>query len=218
MKHVGLPVLLYFYSRLQQDGLFYARVRGSQIMSKKFITDIEFKGITSLEMADFENCRFIQCNFASTDLSDIHFTDCFFEQCDLSNAKITKTAFQNVRFESCKLIGLQFDTCNPFLLSFHFNQCILNYASFFQLKIPQTQFSGCSIEEADFSHANLNSSTFRDCNLIGSMFENTQLEKADLYSATQIIIDPERNNIRGARFSFDNIEGLLIKYDIVLER
>lgn len=187
-------------------------------MSKKFITDKEFKGSESLELADFENCRFIQCNFASADLSEIHFTDCQFEQCDFSNAKITKTAFQNASFDSCKLIGLQFDTCNPFLLSFQFKLCILNYASFFQLKIPKTQFSECTIVEADFSNANLSSASFNNCNLSGSTFENTRLEKTDFYSATQITLDPERNNIRGARFSIENSIGLLMKYDIRIER
>lgn len=191
-------------------------------MNRDFITDIEFRGRDfvqePIKMADFENCQFIQCNFASADLSECRFEDCRFEQCDLSNANISETAFQNIRFDSCKLIGLQFDTCNSFLLAFQFKQCILNYASFYQLKIPGTRFTKCNIEEADFTNTILNSAIFNECNLNGSMFENTQLEKADFYTSSHLIINPETNNIRGARFSLENIEGLLTKYNIVVER
>lgn len=191
-------------------------------MNRKFNTDKEYRSLDfsseALEMADYENCRFIQCNFALSDLSERQFEDCSFDECDLSNANITHTAFRTVSFESCKLIGLQFDTCNPFLLAMKFKKSILNFSSFFQLKLPGTVFSQCSIQEADFSNANFNGATFHECDLIGSMFDNTQLEKADFYTATQFIIDPEKNKISEARFSYENIEGLLTKYNIVLER
>ncbi len=191
-------------------------------MSNKFITDKNFDGIDftnePIQMADFENCVFSNCNFASSELNDRHFEDCTFENCDLSNAKITGTAFRNIRFKACKLIGLQFDTCHPFLIAFQFNQCILNYASFYQLKIPGTLFKQCTIIEADFSSTDLSKAIFDDCNLSGTMFENTKLQNADLYNSSSFIIDPNINVITGARFSVENLSGLLTKYDIVIER
>ena len=191
-------------------------------MNKTFISDQEYKDLDftrqSLQISEFENCSFIRCNFASADLSERRFENCRFEECDLSNASISKTAFQKVHFNLCKLIGLQFDTCNSFLLEFQFTKCILNYASFYQLKIPGTIFTKCTIEEADFTNSILNAATFDACILNGTMFENTQLEKADLYSSDHFIIDPERNNIWGARFSMENLDSLLTKYNIVVEK
>lgn len=191
-------------------------------MTRKFITDSEFRGIdystSPIEETDFENCHFINCNFANTGLNNLQFEDCVFENCDLSNVPIQNTAFRNIQFNACKLIGLQFDTCNPFLLSFQFQQSILNFSSFYRLQIPGTVFQNCTIEEADFTETNLAKAVFDDCILTGTMFGNTSLQNADLYNSSGFIIDPETNNLNGARFSIENLPGLLMKYNLKIER
>lgn len=149
--------------------------------------------------------------------SQRHFEDCIFEQCDLSNTNINQSAFRNIRFRSSKLIGLQFDTCHPFLLSFQFDQCILNYSSFYQLKIQGTVFKKCMMQEVDLSETILDDALFYECNLTGTMFGNTSLRNADLYSSTGFVLDPEKNNISGARFSVASLPGLLMKYNINVE-
>ncbi|OQA01530.1 MAG: hypothetical protein BWY70_00347 [Bacteroidetes bacterium ADurb.Bin408] len=45
----------------------------------------------------------------------------------------------------------------------------------------------------------------------------TNLEKADLRTAFNYIIDPELNHIKKARFSLRGISGLLAKYNIDIE-
>lgn len=47
-----------------------------------------------------------------------------------------------------------------------------------------------------------------------SHFDNTILEKVDLSSSSNYIIDPEKNRIKKAKFSLLGISGLLRKYDI----
>jgi hypothetical protein len=42
--------------------------------------------------------------------------------------------------------------------------------------------------------------------------------KADLSTSFNYQIDPERNKLKGARFSLHGIGGLLHKYDIKIER
>jgi fluoroquinolone resistance protein len=183
-----------------------------------YFTDKTFKAnnfsVVQHHQADFDNCEFIDCLFAGADLSDQSFEDCTFKSCDFSNAKILNTSFKNVTFKSCKLIGLQFDGCNPFLLAFNFNSCILNYTTFYQLKIPGTCFSKCMLIEVDFTEADLSGATFDDCNLSGAIFGNTKLEKADFRGSVDFSIDPEQNQLSGACFSLESLPGLLQKYNI----
>ena len=116
-------------------------------MSNIFIDDKDYKGIDfSLDgftKGNYENCGFINCNFSGTDLSDLSFDECKFENCNFSNVKISNTAFKNVKFKNCKLLGLNFDECNRFLLSFSFVSCQLNLSSFYKLPLKKTSFINC---------------------------------------------------------------------------
>jgi uncharacterized protein YjbI with pentapeptide repeats len=189
-------------------------------MSTTYIIDKNFKGIDfsekGIETADYENCTFNDCIFSNTMLRDFSFEDCHFENCDFSNTKIPNSAFKNVVFKNCKLIGLQFDECNPFLLEFQFEGCILNYSSFYRLKIKATRFTKCVMHEVDFSEANLSKAIFNDCDFSGSMFIRTNLQKADFRTSYNFSINPEQNLISGAKFSMETLSGLLHKYKIVV--
>jgi fluoroquinolone resistance protein len=50
-----------------------------------------------------------------------------------------------------------------------------------------------------------------------AVFDGTNLEGADLRSAYHFNIDPEKNRVKKARFSFNNVAGLLDKYGILIE-
>lgn len=186
-----------------------------------YLVDKTFENIDFREQmpepADYENCTFINCTFSDVNLSESVFEECDFEQCDLSNARLVQTAFKNVHFKSCKLIGLQFDTCNQFLLEFRFEECILNYASFYGLKIPKSYFSACSLLETDFRESDLAKAVFSACQLGGAMFENTNLQGADMRNNKDITLSPELNHIWGAKFSLENLPGLLQKYNIKVD-
>jgi uncharacterized protein YjbI with pentapeptide repeats len=132
-------------------------------------------------------------------------------------AKLHKTTFREVKFKNCKLLGLHFDDCNDFLISFDFEACLLNFSIFQQLKLKSTRFKGCKLVEVDFSGSDLSSSVFTDCDLSGATFENTNLEAADLRSAWNFVIDPEKNKLAKARFSKENLLGLLGRYNIKVE-
>ena len=56
---------------------------------------------------EFDEFRFVNCDFGGADLSRLRFTDCLFERCNLSAARLAGTALQNVAFAECKLLGLQ---------------------------------------------------------------------------------------------------------------
>jgi fluoroquinolone resistance protein len=189
-------------------------------MSKMYTQDKHFNGEDfsdeRLPKGEYENCTFNNCVFAHSDLSEVNFTDCSFENCDLSMTKLKHASFRDAVFTSCKLLGLRFDECNPFLLSFTFEGCILNFSSFFRLKLKKTLFRDCRMQEVEFVETDLSQSTFAACDLSGAVFEKTILEGADLRTAVHYSIDPELNRIAKAKFALTGLPGLLEKYKIVV--
>ena len=73
------------------------------------------------------------------------------------------------------------------------------------------------MREADFSETDLTKSSFDDCDLNQAIFDNSILETVDFRSAFNYSIDPDRNRIRGGKFSISGVVGLLRKYKIEVE-
>jgi uncharacterized protein YjbI with pentapeptide repeats len=112
------------------------------------------------------------------------------------------------------MLGLHFQDCNPFLLSFVFENCTLNLSSFYKLKLKKTSFKNSGLQEVDFSETDLSGSAFENCDLAKATFDQTNLEKADFRTSYNYSIDPELNRIKKAKFSLSGIIGLLNRYDI----
>jgi uncharacterized protein YjbI with pentapeptide repeats len=170
-----------------------------------------------LPKGEYEHCHFTGCDFAHANLGGLKFLDCKFTGCNLSLATLTKTVFQGVQFKDCKMLGLRFETCNPFGLSFGFENCSLNHSSFYRLKAKQTVFKNCPLQETDFTEADLTGVVFDHCDLDRATFAGTVLEKADFRTAYHYTLDPEANRIRKAKFALPHAVGLLRKYDIQID-
>lgn len=170
-----------------------------------------------VDSCEYYKCTFVKCNFSKADLSDVDFDECTFENCDLTMAKLKNSGMRDLRFDHCKLLGLDFSVCNQFRFGARFSDCILDYSIFFKLKIPKTLFANCSLKEAEFAEADLSSALFDNCDLENAGFAFTDLRKADLRTSANYRIDPEQTRIRGARFSYPALLGLLTKYDISVE-
>lgn len=172
---------------------------------------------TKIKKGEYDNCTFSSCNFENVHASNIQFVECEFIDCNFSNAIVANTAFKNVDFINCKMIGVKFNECDAFLLQFVFKECHLNFSSFYQLKIPKTVFNSCNLEEVDFTESNLQNADFDNSNLKGAIFEETNLEKSDFRTAINFDINPEKNYLKGAKFSKQNIVGLLSNHKIIIE-
>lgn len=183
-----------------------------------FVEDEVFTGVNysveKLPRGEYENCTFVNCDFSGSDLTGCIFTECEFRECNLSMAKVANTAFKDVGFKACKLVGVHFDSCNQFLLSFSFEDCPLNLASFYKLSIKKTRFTNCGLQEVDFAEADISQSQFTNCDMGGAIFDRTNLEKADLRTSFNYIIDPDNNRLKKAKFALAGLSGLLAKYDI----
>lgn len=190
-------------------------------MSQAFTQDQIFDKLDftqePLAKGEYENCIFTNCNFEETNLNDIKFMDCNFQDCNWSLVQIIGTVLREVKFKDCKMLGLQFETCNDFGLSFSFENCQLNHSTFFQMNIKKTIFRNCQLREIDFSESNLSNVIFDNCDLAQAIFINTVLDKADFRTAYNYSIDPESNRLKKAKFSILGISGLLDKYDLIIE-
>ena len=190
-------------------------------MTGNFINDKAFKNkdftTTPMEKGEYDSCRFVNCQFENSDLSTLNFIDCTFEDCNLTNAKLNGVSLHDVTFKNCKLVGLLFNNCGGFTFSPRFEGCQLNLSSFYQVNVSNVVFTKCRLHEVDFSKANLTGCMFADCDLRGAVFSDTNLEKADLRTAYNVTIDPERNRLKKAKFSLQNVAGLLVKYGVEIE-
>lgn len=190
-------------------------------MEKTLIEDKEFKNIhfakDALVNGKYDNCTFVACIFSEADLFEVAFIDCEFVDCDFTNQPLAQTVFRDVRFVNCKLLGLHFEHCNTLLISMTFEGCQMKLSSFYQLNLKQTHFSHCNLQELDLTEADLTEAVLDDCDLAGAIFDRTVLEKADLSTSYNYIINPEMNRVKKAKFSTDGLAGLLTQYDIVVK-
>jgi uncharacterized protein YjbI with pentapeptide repeats len=186
------------------------------MIENKLFEHIDYRlGFLPFEV--YENCRFVNCNFYNSDLLNVTFRECVFDSCELSLVNTKNTALNDIRFIDCKLVGVQFDECNPFLFRVDFKNCILKLAAFNKTKLKNTCFKNCNLQETDFTEADLTAADFLNCDLQRAIFHKTNLEKADFRTSFLYPIDPEINRIKKARFSKMGIVGLLDKYGIEIE-
>ena len=189
-------------------------------MEDLYITERTFDKVDftkiPLPAGEYEHCDFSNCDFSNTNLGGIVFTSCAFNGCNMSMAKLTQTAFREVRFAGCKMLGLHFESCNRFGLTYTFEHCTLNHASFYGVKMTKTIFRNVQLHEVDFTDCDMSGAVLDNCDLSGSTFDHTNLEKADLRTAYNYSVHPENNKIKKAKFSMPGLTGLLDRYGIII--
>ncbi len=182
------------------------------------VIDQQFSSINILERAIYKECTFENCDLSKQNLNSFQFIDCAFIGCNLSNSDISQASFKTVSFESCKLMGIQFQQANPFLFKVVFEACNLSLSSFYSMNINKTQFIDCDLSEVDFTETELKESDFSGSTLSQTIFEKTNLSKSDFRTAENFRINPSENNIKKAKFSKENLAGLLADFDIIISQ
>lgn len=192
------------------------RLPTTMFLRDKTITAADL-GTGGLQAAEYGRCTFDKLDLKNANLTGKVFVECIFRDCDMSLAQVGRVSFRDVRFERCKLLGVRFDGCHAFLLSFKFNDCILDLASFHGLRLKGTVFSKCRMRETDLGNADFSKGSFAGCDLGAAVFDGTTLEGADFRGAQHYSIDPANNKIRKARFSVEGLAGLLDRTGIVID-
>lgn len=170
-----------------------------------------------IKAGDYDGCIFTDYNFENSDFSGYKFGDSESDSCDLSNIKVFDCAFRDVVFRNCKMLGINFDNANPFNFSVTFSGCTLDHSSFYQLDMRKTKFVDCMVRDADFTEANLANSVFRNTDLAATIFDRSVLDGADFREALNFSINPNQNQIKKAKFSNNNLSGLLQDFNIIIE-
>lgn len=165
---------------------------------------------------EFENCIFQHCDFSNTAFLSSTFMDCEFINCNLSMLELPSSSLKNVVFKNCKLLGIAFDACDDFLFQVTVDNCLLDFASFANKKMPRTRFSESSLKEVSFVGTHLKQSVFENCDLTRALFNRSDLTECNFTTAINYQIDPEFNVLKKARFSLQGIPGLLEKYDVTI--
>ena len=190
-------------------------------MEQIYLADQKFENrdfkVNHLKKGEYEDCQFLNCDFSECNLSDFVFTDCEFNYCNLSLVKLIKTTLRDVKFQNCKMLGLHFEDCNEFALTFKFDSCTLDHSSFYKTRIIKTIFKDSRLTEVDFSECELTDSAFLNCDLSGAIFDSTNLEKVDFLTSYNYSLDPDKNKLKKTKFSSNGLPGLLTKYDIIIE-
>ncbi|UPL49118.1 pentapeptide repeat-containing protein [Hymenobacter sublimis] len=166
---------------------------------------------------EFENYHFLNFDLSQSNLSGRLFSECRFENCNLAGTSLANTSLQNVAFDGCKLLGLPFEVCRDMLFSVHFDRCQLDYASFAGKAMPNTRFVDCSLREASFTQTDLTGAVFQNCQLERAVFLHTTLSGADFRTAHNVLLDPEVNELKDARFALLSLPGLLARHGLIIE-
>jgi uncharacterized protein YjbI with pentapeptide repeats len=90
----------------------------------------------------------------------------------------------------------------------------LDYTSFHGVQLSDAVFESSRLIDADLTEADLNGCVFKDCDLKGAQFERTNCEGTDFSTSVNILLDPEINRLKGAKFSLGSLPGLLYKHNI----
>lgn len=192
-------------------------------MSSEIVTHVDktFQQVDysekELRNREFVRCHFVGCDFSKSDLRTNDFEDCTFETCNLSMANLEGVGLRNIIFKDSKIMGIDFSSLNKFMFSFSFEKCQLDYSIFYGAKLKKMKFTQCSLREVDFSEADLSGSVFTECDLLGTVFSRTNLEKVDFRTSRNVLLDPEFNKVKKAKFTVHQLEFLLLKYNLDIE-
>lgn len=165
---------------------------------------------------EFEDCIFEKCDFKEAVLDYTKFVNCSFVSCDLSNVSMRNSRMRDCSFKLCKLLGMQWihldDLMNP-----SFEESMLDYGNFTNLKLKKIKFMRCVLRDVDFSQADLSESLFKESDCLNARFQQTTLLKADFRGAINYLINPIENKLKGAKFSMPEAQGLLAGMGVVIE-
>ena len=200
------------------DGSAFAE--GALYQDRRF-TGTDARGQTIMG-AEFEGCSFERCAFNETVFARCRFVECRFEGCDLSVVRFLDTRLSEVGFSGSKLSGVDWTLpaeaqALRLPLAVSFEECVLDYGSFFGVALGGITMRRCQAHEVDLSEADLSGADLSDTDFAGAKFLHTKLLKADLRGARRYTIDPTANPLKGARFSLPEAVSLLRAFGIKVE-
>lgn len=166
-------------------------------------------------LAEYYDCTFRNCDFHELMISNTRFENCEFIECNFSLAVFTNAVYDAI-FDHCHMLGCSFAGLNAFSGGLQFIGCNLNYSNYSQIRMKGMHFSECQMMEASFADAEVKNSTFAACNLERTDFDGADITQCDFATSYNYTVNPTRTKLRKARFSKDQLEGLVAHLGIVV--
>lgn len=186
----------------------------------EYILDQEFEHIVyerdALNHREFEICTFMDCDFSACNFHDLTFIDCTFTRCNFNNAQINHVKFRTVFFTDCQFKEVNFAMCDQLILQMRFDNCVLDFAKMYALKLKQCTFYKTSLIAVDFMKADVSGISFNKCDLYRAEFEQANAQKTDFSTSTNYTINPALTKVKKAIFSLEGAKGLLSHHQIVV--
>jgi fluoroquinolone resistance protein len=148
---------------------------------------------------------------------DAFVEDQTFEKIDFTVKPLSKGDYDHCTFLHCNLSSINLSEIK--FVDCVFRGCNLSMAAVSATVFRDVRFADCKMLGMRFDQASAFgfSCLFEGCTLDHSSFYQMKIKKADLRTAFNYSIDPERNRMKKAKLALAGVRGLLGKYDIVIE-
>lgn len=194
-------------------------------MQKKYFENELFENITlfneSIDFYEFVDCKFSNCVFKECTLNHCKLSECEFIECQISEINNSGSEINFLSFKNCSLSGINwglFASANALKEPVQaIIGCNLKYNVFSEMNFKKFIFKGSDITSSTFAECNLTESNFNDCNLSDTEFFKCDICKADYRNAVGYKIDIMSCKMKGAKFSYPEVENLLHSLDIIIE-
>jgi len=122
---------------------------------------------------EFDGCRFSGTDLSGVELERGGFVDCEFDTCNLANLHAADAALRRVRVSGSRMTGFQW--INGVLRDVALHDCRLDLSTFRFCTLTDVVFSGCILTRAYFTNADLRRTRFVDFSLAGVQLSHANL-------------------------------------------
>lgn len=190
-------------------------------MSRQTFEFLELDGIDFTQKTPepglYEACKFTNCHAGSSGFRGLVLSDCQWEGGSWVSVPVGDSlALRGVVFRHAEIRQCDFSRLNTLGLSIRFESCKLEHVHFNELNLAKLSMVNCRLRNCDFSGSNLKGADFSDSSLDQVIFSRCNLEKADFRTARDFVLNPGDNQMKGARFSSDNLAGLVQHWGLSL--
>lgn len=173
------------------------------------------------DIDSFSGCEFISCEFKNIDISEkdlrhAKFIECEFVNCNLSNINILSASFRDVKFKNSKCIGVNFSECNT-LFELNFDECILDYSSFENVKLNKSNFINSSFRSSVLTEGSFIECDFSHSNFLNAILNRANFKSSNFKGAINYQIDVTSTNVNGCRFSIPEVLELLTPFGVIID-
>ena len=211
-------------------------------------SEAQFEQMTlpaSLDDLTFEHCRFIECNFSSSSMTNTRFEHCqfyheasevgsAFRYCNLSHAIFSDCDLRHCDFSQANWYDLALSNCRGLemisrgvsnqkwvnervcLQALHIQRSDLTLSDFSYAQLGESTLHDCRCSEVDWTEANLAGSQIIQCDLTGGQFDRVAIGNADLSESLFNSIDPRQIDVEGVRVTSDQLPLLVSALGLVI--